>query len=175
MDLTEKGQEVLTYDQRDKVLLAQMLIRGELNINAFTKGICYDVSAFMKYLLSGNNEGGLGITDHQLLQTYSQQWIPKLVSPTLWKYRSFIAPGSILTFKRLKGSEVFHAAVSIGMTSVRSVNGLLLGANWRIPADLNSVLKPSPGSHNMPDTVFIYDSTEIVVQIQDKTTPIQLR
>ena len=174
MQLTQQGENAVGYEPQEKLRLAAMLIRGELEINQFVNGVCYDAAAFIKYLLSGNQLGGLGITEAQLRANSGQAWIPNLNSDTRWAYRSLISPGSVITFRRLTDNQIFHAAISIGMTSIRAVNGNLLGAGWRVSANLNTVLRMSP-NYSAHENVFLYDNTDIVVQIQQNLTPVPLR
>jgi len=175
MDLTPQGALAAQHDGPERLQLAARLIRGDFNINQYVTGVCYDAAAFIKYLL-GNNlpHGGLGITPAQLIATSGQEWIANLNSDTRWKYRALIPPGSIITFRRLEDNQVFHAAVSIGMTSIRAVNGNLLGAAWPVPANLNTVLRLSPNHPAHHENVFWHDNTNIVVQIQRNLAPVPL-
>jgi hypothetical protein len=174
MQLTPQGALAAQLGGPEKLQLATRLIRGEADIGQYlNRGVCYDAAAFVKFLLgNGLPHGGLGISPAQLLATSGQQWVANLGSDTRWRYRSLIPAGSILTFRRLRDNQVFHAAVSIGQTSIRAINGGLLGAGWMIPANLNTVLKLSPNHPPALENVFWHDNTDIVVQIQRNLAPV---
>lgn len=165
MNLTAQGEEAIAMDALAKKSLAAKLIRGDVDVNQYTNGVCYDAAAFVKYLLGGGvDRDGTGITDQKLRAAGGPQWVAALQSDKKWAYGQSIEAGSVLTFRRLTTGEVFHAAVAIGQTRLRGVNGLRLGAGWSIPADLSTVLVKCPD--NPHDKVYKYDGTSIVVQIQ---------
>jgi hypothetical protein len=170
MNLTPQGAKVAQYGEKEKLQIAVKLLRGEVDINEYVKGVCYDAAAFVKYLL-GNKlpHGGRGITPETLITTSAQEWTSNLNSDTHWKHGAAMPQGSIITFRRLIDNKVFHAAVAIGMTSIRAVNGGRLGAGWSEPANLNTVLNVSSG-----DSIFRYDGTNIVVQVQKTRIPVFL-
>lgn len=174
MNLTPQGAHAAQLGGPERLKLAAKLIRGEVNIEQYVRGVCYDAAAFVKYLLGNNLPGGLGITPAQLIATSAQQWVANLNSNTHWRYRAHIPPGSIITFRRLVDNRVFHAAVATGMTSIRAINGGLLGAGWMVPANLNTVLKLSPNHPPGGENVFRYDNTDIVVQVQRNLAPVPL-
>ncbi|MBE0361422.1 MULTISPECIES: urea amidohydrolase [Pseudoalteromonas] len=167
MNLTPEGARAAQLGGPEKLQLAGRLVRGEEDINRYVRGVCYDAAAFVKFLL-GNKllHGGAGISIAQLLTTSGQGWISNLNSDVRWNYRAHIPAGSVITFRRLIDNQVFHAAIAVGMTSIRAVNGLKLGAGWSVPANLSTVLRLSPNHSARDENVFLYDNTDIVVQIQ---------
>ncbi|WP_256979753.1 hypothetical protein [Burkholderia sp. AU16741] len=59
-----------------------------------------------------------------------------------WDERASIPAGTAVGFAR--GADVFHAAIAVGGTRIRGINGGLLGAGWLRPVDLTRVLQPDP-------------------------------
>lgn len=118
------------------------------NIVDYVGGVCYDAAAFVKYLLSPKGRGLPArvpkITKKELQSITSQNWISNLSSgSSFWSYGESISPGSVVTFRRLhpkpfNGQEVFHAAIAIGGTKIRGINGNRLGNGWKDPADLTT-------------------------------------
>jgi hypothetical protein len=162
MQLTAKGAHACQLGVLLKSSLADKLIGGQTNIAEYTTGICYDTVAFIRYLK------GARITPDELVATSGQDWRLKFKFAEVgkpWDGRTAIPKGVAIGFYRVKPETqrgVFHAAVAIGGTSIRGVNGGLLGAGWLLapPPDLKKVL----GARNT-DGTFHYDGTTIRVYL----------
>lgn len=142
---------------RERRSLAADLISGAKNINAYTNGVCYDTVAFVRYLLDTN------IAPSELLNYTGMAWKAKFQfeQGRRWDGRSPIAAGTAVGFYRLVDKTVFHAALAIGGTEIRAVNGNQLGVGWQ-RVDLRTAL----GQPN-PDGTFTYDRTKIFVYLSN--------
>ncbi len=147
-----------TMEQKERQRKAQLgidLLDSKQDIGVYVKGVCYDAVAFVRYLLNPALE--------KLFQTTSgNQWANILfqyteVGPTVWKGEK-IARGTAVGFYNMNSKKIFHAAISVGGTIVRGVNGFLLSPGWGVPADLAKVL----GRPN-EDGTFNYDNGKIRV------------
>lgn len=164
MQLTAKGAHACQLGVLLKRSLADKLIAGQANITEYTTGICYDTVAFVRYLM------GAKITPDELVGTSGQHWRFKFKFAELgkqWDGRTAIPKGVAIGFYRVKPESqrgVFHAALAIGGTGIRGVNGGLLGAGWLLapPPDLKKVL----GARNA-DGTFHYDGTKIRVYLSN--------
>ena len=142
---------------REKQILATDLITGLKNINTYTNGVCYDTVAFVRYLLDAN------ISPNELLNYTGMAWKSKFQFEhgRNWDGRSPIPAGTAVGFYRLVDNTVFHAALAIGGTEIRAVNGNQLGVGWQ-RVDLKTAL----GAPNR-DGSFNYDRTKIFVYLSN--------
>jgi hypothetical protein len=155
MDLTDIGAKTATAGAPEKSNMAGLLIQGNRNINEFTRGVCFDAAAYVRYLL------GAAISPDQLKDLQGPDWV-RLFSfrnGTEWDGVRSIPAGSAVGFFRVPDQKIFHAAIATGNANIRAVNGLLLGNGWSL-ANLNGVLK-QPND----DGTFNYDGTQIRVYI----------
>ena len=150
MDLSPLGAHTCQLGDPEKRTLAYRLlstiapvaVQGYFTPNA---GQCYDVVAFVRYLLGAN------ITPDQLKQRVSQDWAPLFNGAGhMWGGGIAIASGTAVVFRKRDGTP-FHIAIAVGAqgantTIVRSVNGNNLGAGWTPvgDCDLSQVLTPVP-------------------------------
>jgi hypothetical protein len=142
MGLTPLGANVAQSGGGQRAVIAVNLMAGANIITYVPAGICYDTVAFVRYLL------GAAITPRQLVNTAAQAWLPlfDFTNGNLWMGGA-IPAGTAVGFERLGGPNpgVFHAALAIGGTTVRGVNGLLLGTGWQVAGDRNiATLAPDP-------------------------------
>lgn len=159
MNLTEKGTKTAKLSASDRIIYADNhLIHGPDDITAYMKGVCYDAAAYMRYLYNAK------ISFDQLTSISAQNWLPvfKFAEGRMWDGRNFLPGGKAIGFCRVKGMEFFHAAVAVGGTEIRAINGGLLGAGWLHPVDLRKVL-----TQKNPDGSFKYDGTDIFVYISN--------
>ena len=155
MSLTPEGAKAAQLDVPERKKLGLTLLKGG-DIIKYTRGVCYDAAAYMRYLL------GTSITPAEIATIHGNAWRDKFkfLSGKKWTGLTSIPAGSAVGFYRLVDKQVFHAATAIGGTSVRAVNGHLLGAGWSAPADLKKVLGKADKDGN-----FDYDNTKIQVWI----------
>ncbi len=155
MQLTGAGGSV---SDADKGSLHGELISGARKIGDFTQGVCYDTAAFMLYL-----DGR--ISKEQLGQHNGQEWLDIFTfdSRTQWTGGA-IPAGAAVGFRRTADSPYkpgyFHAATAVGGTTIRAVNGNLLGQGWET-ADIAKALTPTdkPGVYkydNLPVSVYYW-------------------
>jgi len=151
MDLTEKGAHAAQLGGPEAAELLGRLMSGE-SITDYTTSVCYDTVAFCSYL--GQR---FGIQPGDLLAKSGQDWLPifDFDSGTKWVGQD-IPAGSAVGFRR--PDKYFHAAVGIGGTQVRGVNGFLLSPGWSEVVDLTTVIKDPD-----EDGAFEYDGTKIQV------------
>lgn len=132
--------------EAERAELLKRLLAGEVDINQYTTGVCYDTVAFVMYLR------GL-VTPDQLMGLNGQGWLNAFAfeSHHLWRGEG-IPPASAVGFKRVGHykPEFFHGAVSIGGTRIRGVNSLL-SPGWSAPMDFAAQLEP----HD--DGVYMFD------------------
>lgn len=140
MQTTPLGTQRAMMDLAGRVITARRLIDGQDDITLYVRGaLCYDAVAYVSYLQ------GTHIPPNDLVPTNAQGWLPTLnfEDGGIWMGED-IATGTAVGFER-PGTGVFHAALAIGGTRIRAVNGGLLGAGWLIPVDLSQVLAPGAG------------------------------
>ncbi|PCE32950.1 type 6 secretion system effector deamidase TecA [Burkholderia ubonensis] len=156
MQLTQLGAHVAQSGFAEKQKHAQALMCGMANISEYvSRGICYDAAAFVRYLLQSHSL----ITPGMLLDTSAQSWRPRFnfEAGSQWNGRAGIPAGTAVGFSR--GGSAFHAAIAVGGTRIRAVNGGRLGNGWLYPVDLTRVLAAGD------DGTFVYDRTNIRVYL----------
>lgn len=154
MRLTPQGAHSAMLDDEKKEALADQLLTGDLNVEHYMQGVCYDAVAFVRYLR------GADISHNELLDTWGQQWLEffNFRAGVRWRGGD-IDEGTAVGFLRLVDDTIFHASISVGGTVVRGINGGLLGAGWaEAPRDLND-LEEDPDNAD----AFRYDGTSIQV------------
>jgi hypothetical protein len=155
MPLTGAGSSV---GEADKAATHRDLISGARKIGEFTSGVCYDTVAYMLYL-----DGR--ISKEQLGKHSGQEWLEVFAfdSRTQWTGGA-IPAGAAVGFRRTAESPYkpgyFHAATGVGGTTIRAVNGNLLGQGWET-ADIAKVLTPTdkPGVYKhdgLPVSVYYW-------------------
>jgi hypothetical protein len=154
MQLTTLGAQAAMLGTTEKQILANRLISGE-NINPYTNGVCYDTVAYVRYLLNAQ------ITPDELTLLQGQDWRNKFnfTHGVKWLGMTPIPTGTAVGFFRLIDRTVFHAALGVGGSFIRAVNGGKLGAGWQ-----NVNLKNVLGTANQ-DGAFEYDGTKIYVYL----------
>ncbi|MCA8274182.1 urea amidohydrolase [Burkholderia sp. AU30280] len=156
MQLTPLGAQVAQFGFPERQRHAQALIAGTADINTYVSGgVCYDAAAYVRYLMRADAM----ITPNTLLDTIGQHWWPRFnfENGGEWDGRANIPAGTAVGFSR--GGSVFHAAIAVGGTSIRAVNGGLLGSGWRYAVDLARVLEPAAAGG------FTYDRANIRVHL----------
>lgn len=155
MDLTDIGAKTATAGDPEKKNMADQLIRGDRNIEDFTRGVCFDAAAYVRYLL------GAAISPDQLKDLRGPDWVNALnfKNGEEWDGVRSIPAGSAVGFFRVPDQKIFHAAIATGNANIRAVNGLLLGNGWQ-SANMSSVLKEKNS-----DGTFNYDGTQIRVYV----------
>ena len=173
MFLTPLGANVLQRGEQQQREVAMKLIHPTKYDNITTylaAGVCYDTVALTRYLL-----GSKFISLGDVLSKTGNSWSGLFNSGVLWQGRA-IAAGTAVLFRRpardpRNNKDVprhgpFHVAIALGGgTTVRSVNGLMLGAGWGI-ADSNIAvntgqLKPIDNSQ----TVFQYGGDQEICEV----------
>jgi hypothetical protein len=137
MQTTPLGTQRAMMDQVGRAITARRLIDGQDDITLYVRGaLCYDAVAYVIYML------GAHIPPNALVPTTAQAWLPTLDfdDGAVWM-GAHIATGTAVGFER-PATGIFHAALAIGGTRIRAVNGGLLGAGWLVPVDLRAVLVP---------------------------------
>lgn len=152
MALKDAGSAVR---EEGRAALHKELISGARKIGEFTSGVCYDTVAFMLYL-----DGR--ITKDQLAAHSGQEWLEVFAFDSRSQWTGGAIPtGAAVGFRRTEDSPYqpgyFHAATAVGGTTVRAVNGHLLGQGWET-ADIAKALTPTekPG-------VYKYDNLPVSV------------
>lgn len=160
MLLTPKGAHAAQLGHMEKHTLGRNLMLGMFDINEFLQsGVCYDSVAFVRYLL------GARITNDDLLRISGNDWLRKFdfEHGSQWDGRSPIPHGTAIGFANKPEQKVihivFHAALAIGGTEARGVNGYRLGPGWRETLDLKKVLSRAPMGF------FNYDNRQIRVYL----------
>jgi hypothetical protein len=96
-----------------------------------------------------------------LLHLYGHEWATRFnftMGPP-WDGNRPIARGTAVGFRRERDGRVFHAAVAVGGTIVRSVNAGGLGQGWTDAVDLRKALpRPANGT-------FAHDNARIKVYL----------
>jgi hypothetical protein len=156
VQLTQLGGHVAQSGIAERQKHAQALMFGMANIDEYvSRGVCYDAAAYVRYLLRADAL----IAPDALLDTAGQLWRTRFNFETgdQWDGRASIPAGTAVGFAR--GGNVFHAAIAVGGTRIRAINGGLLGAGWMNPVDLARALQPDPAGG------FTYDRTTIRVHL----------
>ncbi|WP_254640307.1 type 6 secretion system effector deamidase TecA [Burkholderia sp. GbtcB21] len=138
MQLTQLGGHVAQSGFAEKQKHAQALMYGMADINEYVSGgVCYDAAAYVRYLLRGDAM----IAPDTLLDTIGQHWRTRFNFETgdQWDGRAGIPAGTAVGFSR--GGNVFHAAIAVGGSRIRAVNGGRLGSGWMYAVDLARVLE----------------------------------
>nr|WP_206532969.1 type 6 secretion system effector deamidase TecA [Burkholderia cenocepacia] len=154
--MTQLGGHVAQSGIAERQKHAQALMFGMANIDEYvSRGVCYDAAAYVRYLLRADAL----IAPDALLDTAGQSWRTRfnLETGDQWDGRASIPAGTAVGFAR--GGNVFHAAIAVGGTRIRAINGGLLGAGWMNPVDLARALQPDPAGG------FTYDRTTIRVHL----------
>jgi hypothetical protein len=154
VDLTPLGAQVAQMGDREKQAHGQKLVKGG-DINKYTKGVCYDTAAFVRFAL------GAKISPKEIESTTGQAWVSKFgfLKGKQWDGKSALKAGNAVGFYRIADKKMFHAAIATGGSKVRAVNGGKLGAGWK-EVDLKKELgKPDQ------DGSFDHDRTKIQVWI----------
>ncbi len=152
MTITPKGSHAEMFERRQKESLANDLILGLKDVADYMKGVCYDAVAYVIHLQNSTD-----ITYNDIIHTKSSDWMSKFSSRIEWKGGA-IPEGTAVGFYRVISGSFFHAALAVGGTRIRAINGLTLGAGWTEEVNLASVLN----SKN-DDGTFNYDRTKIRV------------
>ena len=155
MQLSEKGAHAAQLGHREKHALGERLMLGTADIREYVNGICYDAVAFARYLLGGR------ITIDDLLAINAQDWRRKFNFELgrQWDGKSPIPRGTAIGFWRQNDRQVFHAALAVGGTELRGVNGSRLGSGWIDKHDLKKEL-PRP-----VNGLFAHDNASIRVYL----------
>jgi hypothetical protein len=156
MALSPQGAKSAMLGAEERIALRNNLLNADANVEDFMRGVCYDAVAFVRFL------SGANISNDQLLDTSGQGWLGafNFTGGALWGGGA-IAAGTAVGFYRLVDKQIFHASIAVGETTVRGINGGLLGAGWAAaPRDL-STLVPADGQ----DNTYLYDGTQIQVYL----------
>ncbi|MDN7590350.1 type 6 secretion system effector deamidase TecA [Burkholderia seminalis] len=154
MQLTQLGGHVAQSGLGERQKHVQALMFGMANINEYVSGgVCYDAAAYVRYLLRADAL----IAPGALLDTIGQLWKSRFNFETgdQWDGRASIPAGTAVGFSR--NGNVFHAAIAVGGSRIRAINGGLLGSGWMYAVDLARVLEPDPAGG------FTYDRANIRV------------
>lgn len=154
--LTPLGFSLQQQPSFERRRVADRLLQGFENINAYTNGICYEAVAFVRFLYDN------AITCDDLSTYYGGLWVQRFNFPQgrQWDGNFALAGGEIIGFRDETDRAFFHAAIAIGeYDRVRSVNGGRLGAGW-LPVSLKTILGP-----RNYDGTFNYDGRKIRVFI----------
>jgi hypothetical protein len=156
MQLTAKGAHAAQLGHHERHELGERLMAGA-DAREYVNGICYDVVAFVRFLL------GARIAPNDLINTSAQAWKAKFnfQHGPQWDGRSPIPRGTAIGFARDNDKQVFHTALAVGGTEVRGVNGLTLGNGWVDKHDLKRELKRSDKGMGL----FVHDNTLIRVHL----------
>lgn len=101
------------------------------NINNYINGpICHDAVVYTRYLLGSN------ITHNQLMNINGIGWLNQLnyTIGQQWQGNN-IPAGRAVGFRDLNNNNFFHSSISLGGTTVRGINGHLLGIGWTNAGD----------------------------------------
>jgi hypothetical protein len=153
--LTDWGAHAAQQGAPERFELFQQLIGGAADIGTYTTGVCYDTVGFCQFLAGR-------VSLEQLAGTIGEGWVSVLGfdGGTLWQGEA-IPEGCAVGFKRVGdyAPGYFHAALAVGGTVVRGVNGMYLGPGWSVPVDITDALTATdtPG-------VYQYDGQPIEVR-----------
>ena len=156
MNLTALGAQVAQRGAQERAAIANKLMQGA-DIAGYTRNaICYDTVAYVRYLL------GAAIGVDQLLDTSAQNWRALFDFPNGIQWAGDPIPaGTAVGFERV-GDQVFHAALAIGGTTIRGVNGGTLGTGWQALGDRDLVTLPGGAGG-----VYTHDGTQINVWLSN--------
>jgi len=145
--LTDYGAHALQQGEQERLALFYQLVDGA-EISDYTSGVCYDTVGFCMFL-----HGRVSLD--AICSTVGESWVSVIGfdSGTVWQGESLDA-GYAVGFKRVGeySPGYFHAALAIGGTSVRGVNGYALSPGWSVPVDLTAVLgQPDENGQYMYD------------------------
>jgi len=160
MGLTEIGSNKAQLAPGSRGVFANFLLDEAVGVENYINGVCYDAVAYLRYLLGGE------IQPAELLTTSGQEWLPRFnfLGGTLWAGGP-IEIGRAVGFYRLLDHQVFHASIGVGGTTVRGINGGLLGAGWHVaPRDLSTLV---PVADQTIPNRYLHDNTEIQVWLSN--------
>ena len=157
MQLKPEGARVAQLDPPAKINLANQLMNGTKNIGDYTdQGVCYEAAAFVRFLL------GAAITPDEIRTLNGHPFRDKFDfcrANGEWDGVSNIPIGTAVGFLREEGNVIFHAAIAVGGTSIRAVNGGDLGLGWQ-SVDLKAALSVDD---RWPNGAFKYDRAHVRV------------
>lgn len=158
MDLKPEAARIAQLGEAERLKYGKDVLSGKVNIGQYTKNVCYDTVAFARFLL------GAKITPKELTSISAQGWLAKFKfeSGTAWDGKSALKAGSAVGFCRTAPESrlgFFHAALAVGGSKVRAVNGLLLGAGWE-EVDLKKILGAADDKNQ-----FSFDGCKLAVWI----------
>ncbi|WP_278643646.1 type 6 secretion system effector deamidase TecA [Burkholderia lata] len=156
MQLSQLGGHVAQSGFAERQKHAQALLFGMADINEYVSGgVCYDAAAYVRYLLRSDAM----IAPGALLDTIGQHWRTRFNFETggEWDGRASIPAGTAVGFSR--GGMVFHAAIAVGGSRIRAINGGRLGSGWMYAVDLARVLEQDAAGG------FTYDRANIRVHL----------
>lgn len=131
---TPLGANVAMRDPEARERLLNELLSGTKEIAQYTGGSCYDAVAYIRYLQGRITFDDLSTTGIGLVGVMG------LDSGRHWKGEE-IPRGSAVGFRRVQDAPgFFHAAVSVGGTSVRGVNQFALSPGWGEVVDITAHL-----------------------------------
>ena len=151
MQLSQLGGHVAQSGIAERQKHAQALMFGMADINEYVSGgVCYDAAAYVRYLLRSDAM----IAPGALLDTIGQHWRTRFNFETggEWDGRASIPAGTAVGFSR--GGTVFHAAIAVGGSRIRAINGGRLGSGWMYAVDrraCSSRMRPA-ASHTIAQT-----------------------
>jgi hypothetical protein len=159
MKLTKLGEQKAKLDAPKRVPFAKSLMssKAPARVEDYMAGVCYDAVAYVRYLLGAN------ISYQQLTTTSGNDWIPFLDQGKSWTGGA-IPEGTAVVFRR-PNKGAFHAAVSLGGTKVRGINGGKLGTGWVIAgdSDISGMLKATAPQAS----TFAFEKETIEVLLSD--------
>jgi len=165
MLLTSLGRTTLLKDASEKKTIAQALIQGQEDIADYTAGTGFDAGSYTLHLL------GTPIT-HTHVEYLDGPMFQALLGFNVlsqcaaWDGQSAFEPGTALGFYRPFDQKVFHCALTVGGTMVRSVDSTGLGNTWLEAVDLKKAL-----NKQKPEGTFLYEHSMIKVYHAALTLP----
>jgi hypothetical protein len=155
MKLSPRAAHALQQGPAEKRRVADRLMNGEFNVADYTSGVCYETVALVRHLLGAP----VPLSDITSLEGNAFAGRLQFMQGRIWDGGS-IERGTAVGFYRLADNKIFHAAIAIGGTRIRAVNGFMLGPSWMQEVDLRSVLK-DPDANG----IYKYDGTKIRVYL----------
>lgn len=112
-------------DLNGRSIVAERLMLGQDRIEMYMQGVCFDVVAYVRYLLGAN------ITPTLLVDAEGEQWVPhfNFTAGTIWQGGP-IPKGTAVGFERQLDMKIFHAALGVGGAKIRGVNNFMLSPGW---------------------------------------------
>jgi hypothetical protein len=155
MKLTPLGAKAAQLGPAERKQLATKIIGGE-KVDKYTAGVCFEAAAFVRFLATDK------IKPDDLIKVNGDQWLQRLgfVGCPVWDGKSGLQKGAAIGFFRVPDKKLFHVGIATGSTTIRAVNGHVLGTGWQ-EVDLRKVLK----NLDPADKTFEYDNTRIKVLI----------